>query len=528
MIKALAIGRVSTKNQADNNHSLDAQRSNVDKMAVELDCQIVKRWEMAVSSKKGKNLKRKDLNEARAMCRYDKSIKYILLDRVNRLGREAQYLTYYMLQLEIDYGVRLIFCDPSQQELNGTDAKTFLKRVEKLVDAEQENEERSEVSNTRMKERVALGYYPFYPHQGYKKTAAADGLHVRDEPRFSLLQKALKATASLEMTPKQAQQWLVANGYRTPTIYRKDDNGIKHAKGNRPIDLSHFTDIMKDDYYAGVLTVKDWPVNEHPLHEPMITLEEYEINLAVANGREVRRKQKYNPDFPLNLGMHDACADEDGKITGILHSNGKGWARNEYVCRHCKKRVPQELVHQHFQDILDRLYPAEDGPELLTAALKEVWDKNQAYRIELVKRLKQQLEGLNGKKSELIATLAANPDLADDIKAEIATIKAQAAEIERQLTEASDVTEEFKEFMLYALNYVEDLRQKFWTLPGESVAKCKQLLFFDEIYVGLDGKVYTPQISPIYTLLKAKDDPKVVKNANMVELAGTAPASAGV
>src|SRR6185437_11760426 len=125
---------------ADNNHSLDAQRTNVENMAEELEAPIAKHWELAVSSRRGKNLKRKDLNEAREMCRHDKNIKYLFLDRVNRLGREAAYLTHYMLDLELKYGVRIIFCDPSQVHLNGTDIRTFLKRVEKLVEAEAEND----------------------------------------------------------------------------------------------------------------------------------------------------------------------------------------------------------------------------------------------------------------------------------------------------------------------------------------------------------------------------------------------------
>ncbi|MFZ2512824.1 MAG: recombinase family protein [Candidatus Saccharimonadales bacterium] len=527
MIKALAISRVSTKNQAENNHSLDAQRSNVDKMALELNCQIVNRWEMAVSSRKGTNLKRKDLNEARNMCRHDKNIKYILLDRVNRLGREARYLTYYMLQLEIDYGVQLIFCDTSQQELNGTDAKTFLKRVEKLVDAENENDERADVSSARMKARVEMGYYPFYPHQGYKKTEAADGLHIPDEPRYSLLKEALQATASFAMTPREAVAWLRTKEYRTPPIYRKGKDNIKQKKGERHLDLSHFYDIMKSPYYAGILQVKNWPINEKGLHQRMITPEEYEVNFALATGRKVRKKMKFNPDFRLNLSVHQTCGHPNAKLTGINHSNGKGWWRKEYLCRECKKRIPQQKVHDSMQRILASVRDTKNGSKALRIALEAVWQKNQAYRIERAKTIAQDIQQLESSRSELIMTLAANKDLADDIRAEISKNKEKIAGLEAELSRVNDVDEDFREFMDYALGYVENLRVKFWTLPGESVTKCKQLLFFNEIYVAQDGRVYTPQISPIYTLLNANDGSKAVKNAHMVELAGTAPASVG-
>lgn len=91
----------------------------------------------------------------------------------------------------------MIFCDPSQQKFNADTAEAMYELARKTYDAEAENEEHSPTSFTKMKARVALGYYPFYPHQGYQKTDAADGLHVPDPQRFYLLQKALKSTPAL-------------------------------------------------------------------------------------------------------------------------------------------------------------------------------------------------------------------------------------------------------------------------------------------------------------------------------------------
>lgn len=525
MVESLAIGRVSTKNQADNNHSLFAQRTNIDVVASEYEATIVQRWEMAVSSRKGKNLKRKDLKEAMQLCRFNKNIKYIFLDRVNRLGREAKYLTWYMLELDIKYGVQLIFCDPSQRELNGTDPKTFLKIVEKLVEGELENEERSSVSNERMRQRVALGYYPFYPHQGYKKTDAADGWHVPDEPRFSLLQKALKATASQEMTPKEAQQWLAANGYRTPAIYRKDENGHKIKKGERILDLGHFTDIMKQPYYAGRIELKGWPTNERGLHTPMITPKELDANIAIANGRKVRHKQQYNPDFKLNLSFHEPCLHNDGKLTGINHTNGKGWWRKEYVCRACKKRLPRDEVDASMTNLLECLMPSNEGIKELKEALKQVWSNNESYRVDRVKSLEAQKLELSDKKSQMIHSLSANPELGDDIKDEVVKIKAEMTRIDGLIAQDSKADEEFVEFAAYALDYTEDLRKRWWELPGEKLQECKHLIFRNKIIVQPDGNVYTPEISYIYTLETNKKDLDEVNFSNMVELEGIAPSS---
>lgn len=524
MSKAIAIRRVSSKKQAENNHSLAQQDTSVQAMAAILGVTIVKEWAMPISARKGKNLKRKDLLEALHYSRYNRGVKYLLIDKVSRFARELKMIFYFIVEFE-KLGVKVVFCDPNQQKFNADTAEAMYELARKAYDAEAENEERSQTSLTKMKARVALGYYPFHPHQGYKKTDAADGLHIPDPLRFNLLQKALKDTSSLNKTPKEAQLWLAANGYLTPVIYKKDENGHKIKKGERILDLNHFVEIMKDPYYAGILKVNDWPINEHGLHKPMITPEEYEINLAIAEGRQVRKKLKYNPDFPLNISWHEPCHENGGKLTGINHSNGKGWQRKEYVCRGCKKRIARDKVHASMDYLLTHLMMSQDGITELKGALKQVWGNNEAYRLDRLANQNKRKAELIAKKSEFLGSLAANPELADDFKEEIARIKAEITEIDMQIAKDSNIDEEFAKFTDFALDYTDDLRNRWWLLSGEKLAECKQLLFRGEIIVQPSGNVYTPFVSYIYTLQNENDDPKIVKNHDLVELRGTAPRS---
>ncbi len=527
MVKAVAIRRVSSKKQEENNHSLNQQDTSVQSMAGALGAEIVMEWAMATSAKKGKNLERPDLKLALNYCRYNRGVKYLLVAKVSRFMRELKMLFHYMVEFE-KLGVKVVFCDPSQQKYNADTADAMYELAKKAYQAEAENEERSETSTTKMQERVRLGYYPFYPHQGYKKTDAADGLHVPDQPRFSLLQKALKATASLEMTPKEAQLWLASNGYRTPVIYRKDKDGNKIRKGERILDLNHFTEIMKDPYYAKILEINDWPVNKNGLHQAMITVEELEINIAIAKGRKIRRKQRYNPDFKLNLSFHEPCVNNDGKLTGINHTNGKGWSRKEYVCRACKKRVVRDDVHASMTMLLENLTPRDEGVTELKKALKQVWENGEAYRIDRMKSLESRMVELTEVKSQMVRSLSANPDLGEDIKDEIAKIKAEITDVGIQIAKDSDVDAEFDEFAEFALDYTENLRKRWWDLPDKQLDECKQLVFKDKIIVQPSGNVYTPDLSYIYTLITNKKDLKEVNFSNMVELVGTAPTSAGL
>lgn len=173
--------------------------------------------------------------------------------------------------------------------------------------------------------------------------------------------------------------------------------------------------------------------------------------------------------------------------------------------------------------LLDSLVPSNEGITELKEALKQVWGNNEAYRIDRAKSLEARKLELGDKKTQMIHTLSANPELGDDIKDEIAKIKAEMTGIDVQVAKDNNVDDEFAEFAAFALDYTEDLRKRWWELPGEKPQECKHLIFRSKIIVQPDGTVYTPELSYIYTLQMKNDDPKVVVNRNMEELAEHCP-----
>lgn len=122
--RAVALCRISSVDQ-ESGHSLDAQEVSVRKMADELDVEIVKLWRITQSSKAGSNLTRKDLAEIKDYCKRDKKVKYLLLDRVSRLMREVEFMMVYAFELK-QLGVKIIYCDPSQRNLNADNQVSLL------------------------------------------------------------------------------------------------------------------------------------------------------------------------------------------------------------------------------------------------------------------------------------------------------------------------------------------------------------------------------------------------------------------
>ena len=96
-ILAIALCRVSSLEQLLNN-SLKNQKSNVFKAADTLGATIPADgvWEGQVSSKKGVNFKRKDLLEMFDYCKKHPSVKYLIVQEVDRFMRSPEEQAYWM------------------------------------------------------------------------------------------------------------------------------------------------------------------------------------------------------------------------------------------------------------------------------------------------------------------------------------------------------------------------------------------------------------------------------------------------
>lgn len=105
--EVIALCRVSTSEQ-ESNGSLRRQNKNVKRMAEKLGVKLVKVWSGSTSSKKGANLRRKDLNEMLEYCKNHKNVKYLLVDVPDRFMRSYEEAGYYFVLFR-KQGVEILF-----------------------------------------------------------------------------------------------------------------------------------------------------------------------------------------------------------------------------------------------------------------------------------------------------------------------------------------------------------------------------------------------------------------------------------
>lgn len=146
-----------------------------------------------------------------------------------------------------------------------------------------------------------------------------------------------------------------------------------------------------------------------------------------------------------------------------------------------------------------------------------MWRSYEQVRIERARIALGKVEMLKDKKSKLIGSLVANPDLAEDIKQEIETVKAGIAEAEQVAAKAQDFERDFDEFIGFAFDFLEDLKAKWWDLDKDTMKMCKQILFPSGIQLTPDKKVYIPEISLVY---RYTDNKKVPEGTDFTRLEG--------
>lgn len=523
--QAVALVRISDPKQSDG-HSLEAQEQSVKSVASELELELANIWSIQRSSKRGRNFKRTDLEEIYRFCQRNPRVKYFLIDFVNRLMREVEMLIYYKVRFN-QIGVRLYFCDPGQRHLNSGDQYAKLMLFIEGFKAETDNDSRTDTTIARMKARYKAGYYISHPHAGYMKSDVA-GIHIKDPERFELLQKASRLIIYEQYTPEQAVKWMNDHGYKT--------------RGDKRMDVSHYIEFMIDRYYCGIIDIrKEGPLsdikNVNGLHEPMFSKREHERLVTILKKRNPHIRRKHNPEYPVaNLIRHNECKHEElhSKFSGFLKDRGKRNGRPlpkrpTYRCRSCRKEFSRQRIHDAIDIHMEEM-EFLPNKTAFTQALLKVWRSQRGSMIHHLNALKANKARLEVQLKETAAKYAAEPEGAakNALRLLLEDYDNQLSLLNTDINNAHNTDMESDDFIRFAINFTENLRQQWWSLPFQEKQRGEQILFNGNFFINNAAKVHTPNLSTIYRLGTNKKALSNVDNALLVELVGTAPTSASL
>ncbi len=498
----IALCRVSTSKQRLEGSSLSAQEKRILLIAKEMfDCEIDNIWSLDISSRKGKNYKRKDLEEMIEYCKTHKQIKYFFVDEHDRFMRSVE--EYYMWKLRFSYeaGVTLVIAAKPELTLNPNSASLAIEFFG-IWQGEVSNEERITKTTDKMQAKIREGYYPGSAHTCYQITDIK-GIHAPLEPSWSLMQTAMKRILYDNYSLHQALDWL------------QEQDFTKRGKGR--LDMDRFKAILVDPYYAGIAKMKSWEDTGVGLHRAMISPDEHEqLKDIVAGVKKKFNKTNYNPSFQLsNIVECLECGELNrvkNRLVGYRNNNGRRLEVRKYYewyrCRSCGAGFKKASLHDQLKDEIAPLKTSEPTRQELKAAMREIWKIKTGDSSQLAERLEQKKSILIQEKDNLVRSLGSNPEIAADIAESITNIKVEIKEVEKEISGASNVDMDFEAFVEFSLDYVDDLNTKWWDLTPDRRERCKQLVFPSGIFVDQNKRVSIPLISAIYRYESMKKEPQ--------------------
>lgn len=407
----------------------------------------------------------------------------------------------------------------SQPELNTNNHQAKLLKALEVFKAEGSNVERIQKSIDGLTDALRLGHYPFKPPTGYRK-GYKKGVPEVDDVRGRAFQNNL----------------LRLYAYKDPTEGLKELNESEFTKGYAKLKMDKYREYATNIFYAGAVKMNKQVqfVNLNSKHEPLITLEQHNEIVRIFENKKKNQTGPYkrgNDKYTLsNFVTCMLCnSKSNNRFVGFDHGNGSGngIVYERYRCRNkkCAKYIKKEVLHFEVESYLDSIQLDSKGLSTLKVELCNIWKREEEINKYEVVNLKQKANALE-RDIEHTATKAINPSNAkikNVLMKKVERMESEALSICKKVDILeSSVDEARDEFLDFAMSFISDLKGIWFSTNFNKINReeCKQLLFPGGFYLDKKNKVYTKEISPIYSLKPKKKDTEVSNKSLMVRVQG--------
>ena len=368
---AVVYTRVSSKEQADDNASLETQLKYCNEYAKRKGLNIVEYFGGTYES--AKSDERKEFQKMLTFLNKRKSISYVIVfsyDRFSRTGANAAYISSNLKKR----GIHTI--SVSQDVDTSKPSGVFQENLYYMF-SQFDNEMRKDKTITGVREKMRQGYWCVRPPFGYintNKGSSADKSNIILNEDGKMVRRVFK--------------WIFNNGW---TIKRASE---ETAKYNRPIKAKRLSEILRNPFYAGLITgnIIAGEVYEGK-HERCVTPELFSAVNEILDGKKISRKgiqmQNKLNDVPLRGTL--ICEYCGHKMTGYKASKNQKFY---YKCntKGCKNNQRADEVHESFKNLLSYFIINPNLKDTFKEILSEDFSKrnkdNKAKKQELDAELK--------------------------------------------------------------------------------------------------------------------------------------------
>ena len=326
--EAVIYTRVSTKEQADNNASLDTQLKHCKKYAEEKGLDVIEFFGGTYES--AKDDERKEFQKMLSYVKRKKTIGYVIVysyDRFSRRGPSGAFISYELKQR----GVKVVSITQSVD--HSDPSGNFMEGIYHLF-SEFDNQLRRDKSMTGMIEKLKQGYWPFMPPTGYTnihqgKTADQHKLVINETGK--LIKRAFEWKANDDLSLVEIAKRLNARGLK-----------IESKR------LSHY---FINPFYCGYIVSKMVPGEMiEGVHPPLISKSTFL--------KAHQNLEKFGGGYKIDLEVEELpmkqflkCDCCGNSLTGYLVKK-KGLYYYKCNLKGCANNRSQKVLHEKFEQLL--------------------------------------------------------------------------------------------------------------------------------------------------------------------------------
>jgi site-specific DNA recombinase len=511
MKNAIAYIRVSSKEQADNNTSLDSQEKECRAYARKHDMRLLDSNIFEERGESAKFINRPELQRLLAFVRKNrKEIDTLIIWKIDRLARNLG--DYYGIKVALSkYDVKIVsITEPIDDDPVGRFLEAILAAA-----AQFDNEIRAMRSIGGMRARVEQGAWPHGVVIGYKKV---NGRVVRDELYADKVIQVLLEFSTGNYTKAEIARFAYDLGIKTKTNKLKSDEGIKK--------------IVTNLFYAGYTRNKLSPNINKGTHKALVDESVIYKNIDILTRRDRKVTYSGNEMFPLRSGTL-LCTSCALPLTGSKPKGNGG----EYLLYHCarptctkkvtgRKTVSADAdkVHAEFRAILRAMKPLKPIESLFKTIVLRAWNDEYRNAVEQAKKLSNDIQDQHSLREKTEEKFIADKITAETRDRHIAKISLKIAGLEEDAQEADRYVKEREEIINNAMSFISE-PDIFWNSAPLQIKRDIQLLLFPKgIVYDFETSFGTREDIKTYLLIQDLAN-NIDENSNLVGVAGLEPAT---
>ena len=358
-MKAVILARVSTKEQEELGHSLDAQTRRLKEYAKKHDFEVAK--EFSFSESAGNKIRRK-FEEVLKYLKSSKDVKVLLcenVDRVTRNFRDAVDID----DMRINHGLEIHFVqDGFFINAQATGNQMFMWEAKVFLAKQYLNRLSDDVKRS-IEQKLRNGEWPERAPIGLKNIDLEDGRKdiVIDEERAPFIKKAFQLYAT--------------ENYGLPQIMKiLNDDGLRNStKAGKPISKSQLSDILSNPFYYGEMLYRD-KIYPHR-YEKLIDRWLFEKCKDIRDGRSgIKIKYASKPYIFRGILKCATC----GCLVGIDPKKGINYCVcSQYKGKHGAVRVTQENLLEQVAKAFENIKIPDDIAEDLKKEVTKMFENEQ-------------------------------------------------------------------------------------------------------------------------------------------------------